>query len=135
MVREGIDTTTLLKAVGHLPSSALPGSEGNLVLLGHRDTFFRPLRNIARGDSIYIRTREHSFTYQVESLEVVAPDSVSLAQSDSGPMATLITCFPFEYIGHASRRFLVRARLASGRGKASNDTQQRRQTTADRPAF
>lgn len=112
MIREGIDDDTLRKAAGHLPSSALPGEPGNLVLLGHRDTFFRPLRGIQRGDSLTIRTKTGQFTYVVDSLEVTGPDSIKIEQS-AEPVATLITCFPFKYIGSAPRRFVVHARLAA----------------------
>jgi len=112
MVREGVDDDTLRKAAGHLPSSALPGQPGNFVLLGHRDTFFRPLRGIQRGDSLTIRTQTGQFTYVVDSLEVTGPESIKIEQG-AEPVATLITCFPFTYIGSAPRRFVVHARLAT----------------------
>lgn len=110
MIREGIDDDTLRKAVGHLPSSAAPGGPGNFVLLGHRDTFFRGLRDIHRGDAIHVRTRTGNYTYLVESLEVTDPESVRI-ENGTGQTATLITCFPFTYIGPAPRRFVVHARL------------------------
>ena len=74
MVREGVDAASLRKAAGHLPSSALPGETGNVVVLGHRDTFFRPLRGIAQGDPIRVRTRSGSFQYIVDSIQVVEPE-------------------------------------------------------------
>lgn len=112
MIREGVDDDTLRKAAGHLPSSVLPGQPGNFVLLGHRDTLFRPLRGINRGDSLNIQTKEAHFTYVVDSLEVTSPDAVRI---DSGPepSATLITCFPFTYIGPAPRRLVIHARLVA----------------------
>lgn len=110
MIRDGVDDATLRRAAGHLPSSALPGESGNLVLLGHRDTFFRPLRDIHRGNFLRIRTRGGQFTYVVESFEVTGPESVRF-DSGSAPSATLVTCFPFTYIGPAPRRFVVHARL------------------------
>jgi sortase A len=112
MLREGADAETLRKAVGHLPASALPGEPGNFVLYGHRDTFFRPLRNIEAGDSMYVRTPAGFFTYRVVSMEVVSPDFVRIERSET-PIATLITCYPFTYIGPAPRRFVVHARLMS----------------------
>jgi sortase A len=110
MVREGIDSGTLRKAVGHLPSSTLPGEAGNFVVLGHRDTFFRPLRDIAQGDEIRVQTAQGRFTYAVESIRVVPPDYLTL-DSGTEAMSTLITCFPFDYTGPAPRRFVVEARL------------------------
>jgi sortase A len=112
MVREGVDTASLRKAVGHLPSSPLPGEAGNVVVLGHRDTFFRPLRGIAQGDPIRVKTRSGSFQYIVDSIQVVPPDqSLSFKQDVSAKSLTLITCFRFDYVGPAPRRFIVRARL------------------------
>jgi sortase A len=111
MVREGVDDATLRRAAGHLPSSAMPGESGNLVLLGHRDTHFRPLRSIARGDAILMRTRRGSFRYAVESVVVVSPDQAEVLSRMAGPAATLITCYPFGYAGPAPRRLVVQARL------------------------
>jgi sortase A len=116
MVREGVDAASLRKAVGHLSSSVLPGEAGNFVLLGHRDTFFRPLRNIARGDLIAMRTMQGSYAYVVESIQVVEPAFSVRADDGSASVATLITCFPFGYTGPAPRRFVVRARLRTSDG-------------------
>jgi sortase A len=110
MVREGVDAGTLRKAVGHLPSSAWPGQPGNFVLLGHRDTFFRPLRDLARGDSLRFRTAQGSVEYIVDSIKVVPPEAVTI-ERPAGAISTLITCFPFNFVGQAPRRFVVRARL------------------------
>jgi len=111
VMREGVDEPSLRKAVGHLPSSAFPGQAGNVVLLGHRDTFFRPLRGILRGDRIRVRTVGRSFNYYVESVQVTEPDWPASVERTREPVVTLITCFPFDYIGPAPRRFVVRARL------------------------
>lgn len=110
MVREGDDEATLAHAVGHLPSSPLPGSPGNIALAGHRDTFFRPLREIKVNDRIALTTREGSFEYQVESLKIVSPSDVSVLQASAEPTLTLVTCYPFYYVGSAPKRFIVRAR-------------------------
>lgn len=114
MVRDGVDDATLRRAAGHVPSTALPGEAGNFVVLGHRDTFFRALRGVHRGDSFKIRTNTGQFTYVVDSFEVTGPDAISIDQGPT-PRATLITCFPFTYIGPAPRRFVVHARLEAAR--------------------
>lgn len=112
MIRDGVDEATLRKAAGHLPSSAAPGQPGNFVVLGHRDTFFRPLRDIARGDLVRVETRQGDFTYLVESVTARSPDAVPVAGGGPAAISTLITCFPFSYTGPAPRRFVVQARLA-----------------------
>lgn len=112
MVREGVDSATLRRAVGHLPSSALPGEPGNFVLLGHRDTFFRPLRDLAKGDSLRFHTEHGRVEYVVESISVVSPEGVTI-QPATDPISTLITCFPFDFVGEAPRRFVVSARLVA----------------------
>jgi sortase A len=112
MMREGVDEASLRKAAGHLPSSALPGESGNVVVLGHRDTFFRPLRGIAQGDPIRVKTRSGFFDYVVDSIQVVPPEqSLAFDRDMATKSITLITCFPFDYVGPAPRRFVVRARM------------------------
>jgi sortase A len=114
MMREGVDETSLRKAAGHLPASALPGEAGNVVVLGHRDTFFRPLRGIAQGDPIRVKTRSGSFKYVVDLIQVVPPEqSLLFQEAMPAKSLTLITCFPFDYVGPAPRRFVVRARMAA----------------------
>jgi sortase A len=110
IVVQGDSTSILKRAVGHIPDTALPGQSGNVTLAGHRDTFFRPLRNIRSGDALTFRTRNAEFHYQVESTAVVAPGDVSVLQASGGRTLTLITCFPFYYVGAAPNRFIVRAR-------------------------
>jgi sortase A len=111
MVREGMDAATLRRAVGHVPSTALPGERGNFVVLGHRDSFFRALRGLEKGDIIRIVTTRGRFNYAIESIEVVEPEGITLTAPASDAVATLITCFPFNYVGPAPRRFVARARL------------------------
>ncbi len=113
MVREGIDTNTLLLAVGHIPATALPGQTGNVGVAGHRDTFFRELKDLRTGDSIQFTTLSGGFTYVVESLVVVEPDNVGVLAPSSENVLTLVTCYPFSYIGNAPKRFVVRARQVS----------------------
>jgi sortase A len=110
VVVQGDSPASLRHAVGHLSESALPGEWGNVALAGHRDTFFRPLRDIQLGDEIRFRTSEHSFDYLVESIEVVAPNDIQVLEPSTGHDLTFITCFPFYYVGHAPKRFVVRAR-------------------------
>jgi sortase A len=110
IVVQGDSPANLRRAVGHLSKSALPGEWGNVALAGHRDTFFRTLRDIRLGDEIKFKTRERSFEYLVESIEVVAPTDIRVLKSSTGHDLTLLTCFPFHYVGPAPNRFVVRAR-------------------------
>jgi len=112
LIREGIDRKTLRRAAGHVPNTALPGQSGNVVLAAHRDTFFRPLRNIQEGDEIRVITAEGAIRYQVNELMVVNPDYVSALEPTTQPTITLITCYPFDYVGPAPKRFIVRATQA-----------------------
>ena len=119
MVREGMDAATLRRAVGHVPSTALPGQMGNFVVIAHRDTFFRPtffrpLRELEKGDTVQVVTTQGRFTYTIESLEVVEPEGIKLTAPKTEAIATLITCFPFNYVGPAPRRFVATARLREG---------------------
>jgi sortase A len=110
MVREGDDEATLADSVGHLPSSPLPGAPGNVALAGHRDTFFWPLRKIRVNDLVTFATLRGTFEYQVESLRIVLPDDVSVLQAAAEPTLTLVTCYPFSWVGSAPKRFIVQAR-------------------------
>ncbi len=114
IVVQGDSPASLRRAVGHLSKSALPGEWGNVALAGHRDTFFRPLRDIRLGDEIRFRTRERSFHYRVESIEVVAPTDLRVLESSTGHDLTLLTCFPIYYLGPAPKRLIVRAREVEG---------------------
>jgi sortase A len=110
IVVQGDSAAVLRRAVGHLADTALPGEPGNVVLAGHRDTFFRPLRGVRAGDAITLRTRDGDFEYRVESTAVVPPSDVRALQPTGGRTLTFITCFPFSYVGSAPDRFIVRAR-------------------------
>jgi sortase A len=111
VVFEGADQDVLERGAGHLPGSALPGNRGNTVLAAHRDTFFRPLRGIRIGDVVKIHTPPQDSVYIVESARVVEPDEVDVLKPTPEPALTLITCYPFRYIGPAPERFVVRAVL------------------------
>jgi sortase A len=114
MVAQGDSASVLQRAVGHLAGTALPGEPGNVVLAGHRDTFFRPLKQVRVGDVISLTTRGGDFEYLVESTAVVPPSAVDVLQPTRTRTLTLITCFPFAYIGAAPDRFIVRARERAG---------------------
>jgi sortase A len=109
MVEEGVDDTVLGRAVGHIPGTALPGHPGNIGVAGHRDTFFRKLKDLQPHDRIDFTTHSGRYHYTVESLRVVDPSDVSVLKAVGGQTLTLVTCFPFYYIGNAPRRFIVRA--------------------------
>lgn len=113
MVREGIDRSTLQVSVGHIPGTALPGQNGNVGVAGHRDTFFRGLRGLKTGDEIRFSTLSGDFRYVVESLMIVEPEYVAVLSPSSENVLTLVTCYPFLYIGSAPKRFVVRARQVS----------------------
>lgn len=113
VVVQGDSPDILKRAVGHIADTALPGNAGNVVLAGHRDTFFRPLRDLRVGDAIVLKTRQGDFDYVVESTFVVAPTDVWVLDARGGHILTLITCYPFSYIGPAPDRFIVRAREAT----------------------
>ena len=111
-VLPGTDDRTLDRAVGHIDDTALPGAEGNSGVAGHRDGFFRGLKDIAEGDVIELETTRVKEIYRVERIWVVDPEDVSVLDPTPTRTLTLVTCYPFYYIGPAPRRFIVRAVLA-----------------------
>jgi sortase A len=111
MTREGTDPETLERSVGHVANTALPGERGNAAFAGHRDTFFRSLKHVRTGDRIIVTTPDARHQYVVRDTRVVPPGDVSVLDPTPGPTLTLVTCFPFSYIGPAPRRFIVRADL------------------------
>jgi sortase A len=108
-VVEGVDKKSLRRAAGHISGSALPGEAGNVAISAHRDTFFRPLRNIQLADTITITTLDAEFHYRVVSTRVVIPTDVSVLAPSSNEILTLVTCYPFYFVGAAPQRFIVRA--------------------------
>jgi sortase A len=110
VVVEGIGNATLRRAVGHIPGTALPGQPGNVGISGHRDTFFRPLKDLQIKDQIQFSTLKGNFKYEVESLRVVEPNNVGVLARSGENVLTLVTCYPFYYVGPAPKRFVVRAR-------------------------
>jgi sortase A len=114
MVVQGVDDDDLKRAVGHIPATALPWDAGNVGIAGHRDTFFRPLRTIKRDDTITVSTLRGTYRYRVVSTSVVGPQDVQVLYPTERNSLTLVTCFPFEYVGSAPKRFIVRAERATG---------------------
>jgi sortase A len=108
---EGIDNRVLRLAVGHIPGTALPGTLGNVGLAGHRDTFFRKLGKLRSGDMIWLATPNGRYKYLVESLRIVDSDEAIVLQAVGRSTLTLVTCYPFYYVGPAPRRFVVHAGL------------------------
>jgi sortase A len=109
IVFEGTSDDTLARGVGHLRGTATPGERGNLVLAGHRDTFFRELRNIRQGDQITVKGTDADYQYSVDSTAIVQPTQTEVIRPTDDAILTLITCYPFYYIGSAPQRFIVRA--------------------------
>lgn len=109
IVMEGTSATTLRRAVGHIRGTALPGQPGNVGLSGHRDTFFRPLRNIRPDDIITLTTVLGEYRYRVVSTKVVRPYEVAVLDASGTEFLTLVTCYPFYFVGPAPKRFIVRA--------------------------
>jgi sortase A len=109
IVMEGDDKTTLRRAAGHIPGTTLPGQAGNIGIAGHRDTFFRPLRNIQQDDIITITTIAGEYRYRVVSTKVVNPTDIWVLNPTENEVLTLVTCYPFYFVGSAPDRFIVRA--------------------------
>jgi sortase A len=113
MVAEGDSAAILRRAAGHLKSSAMPGENGNIAIAAHRDTFFRSLHDIHKDDIITLTTVTETYRYRVDLIEVVEPENTAVLEDSDGPTLTLITCYPFYYVGPAPRRFIVKARQIS----------------------
>jgi sortase A len=127
IVREGVGNKTLSLAVGHVPSTALPGQVGNFAIAAHRDTLFRALKDIKKDDLVTFKSADGTYTYEVISTKIVKPSDVSVLRSDGGGiisendapaqpsdknrLLTMITCYPFYYVGSAPKRFIVEAEL------------------------
>jgi sortase A len=109
IVLEGIDESILRHAAGHIPGTALPGESGNAAIAGHRDTFFRALRNIRQDDVVTLTTTASIVHYQVDSISIVSPEESAVLNDSGGSLLTLVTCYPFYFVGPAPQRFIVRA--------------------------
>jgi sortase A len=110
ILKEGVGQRTLNLAAGHIPSTALPGQPGNVGVAAHRDNLFRGLKDIRQDDSITLTTLDNTYVYRVVSTKVVNPTDVSvLDASPDEKTLTLVTCYPFYFVGSAPKRFIVRA--------------------------
>jgi sortase A len=126
VVRQGVDADTLQTAVGHVPSTALAGQSGNFAIAAHRDTLFRALKDIQKGDLVTFQSPTGLFNYRVVATRIVKPTDISVLRPDGGgliqaqngnqpnKLMTMITCYPFYYVGSAPKRFVVEAELVNG---------------------
>jgi len=112
-VREGTGAATLLFAAGHIRGTSLPGQNGNVGVAAHRDTLFRSLVGIRENDWIQFETIDAAYAYKVASIEIVKPEDVGVLKAGRDSELTLVTCYPFDYIGSAPERFVVKARQVS----------------------
>ena len=110
-VLEGTDDLALNRGVGHIAGTPRPGEPGNVGIAGHRDGFFRGLKDVTAGDVIEVETLSQHLRYRIQSLTIVSPQSVEVLEPTSEPALTLVTCYPFYYAGSAPQRFIVRATL------------------------
>jgi sortase A len=109
IVMEGTTAKTLRRAIGHIEGTALPGQPGNVGISGHRDTFFRPLRHIRENDIITLTTLLGEYRYRVVFTKLVGPYDVTVLNPGGDEILTLVTCYPFYFVGPAPYRFIVRA--------------------------
>ena len=109
-VLQGTSSRTLRLGAGHIEGTPLPGDTGNSGIAGHRDTFFRELKDIRENDEIQLQTATELFHYEVDWVKVVDPDDMTVLEpSTFGSTLTLVTCYPFYFVGSAPKRFVVRA--------------------------
>ena len=108
-VLPGTDDFTLNRAVGHIEDTALPGADGNSGIAGHRDGFFRGLKDVVRGDDIELETLRGKEMYRIDAIWVVSPEDVAVLDPTPTRSLTLVTCYPFYHIGPAPQRYIVRA--------------------------
>ncbi len=112
-VLEGTDDLTLNRAVGHIIGTAAPGANGNIGIAGHRDGFFRGLKNVRLGDTIDLFLEKGNSRYVVDDISIVAPEDVSVLAPKAKPALTLVTCYPFYFVGSAPMRYIIHASLST----------------------
>jgi sortase A len=118
-VVEGDDARDLKRGPGHVIGSAMPGGDGNCIIAGHRDTHFRILKDIRKGDEIVLTRDGETFRYRVDETRVISPADLEPLRPTREPVLNLITCFPFYYVGSAPKRFIVHATLEQQQLRAS----------------
>jgi sortase A len=119
-VLEGTDDISLNRAVGHIEGTPRPGESGNIGIAGHRDGFFRGLKDVVAGDTIEIMTQKETSTYVIDQIVIVNPSDVSVLASRSRSSVTLVTCYPFYFVGSAPQRYIVQASLKSSNATSLN---------------
>lgn len=119
-VLEGTDDLTLNRAVGHIEGTAAPGATGNVGIAGHRDGFFRVLKDIHPGDTIDLLTEKGNSRYVVDEIVIVSPDDVAVLAARPKPALTLVTCYPFYFVGSAPLRYIVRATITDANNLADS---------------
>ena len=117
----GIDALTLNRGVGRIPGTSLPGDFGNIGIAGHRDSYFRRLKNVTRGDIVELATLEGSALYRVDQIRITSPEDVSVLRTGSAPSLTLVTCYPFYFVGPAPKRYVVGSALIGKPSSLNND--------------
>ena len=118
-VLEGSTDDVLARAAGHIEGTPLPGAGGNVGIAGHRDTTFRPLRDIEKGDLLRVTTAKGLFEYRVVRAWVVRPRDVYVLDPTAQPSLTLVTCYPFRFVGPAPLRYVIRAELVEPNGPSA----------------
>jgi sortase A len=118
IVVEGASRKALSAGPGHMKETAMPGETGNAVITAHRDTFFRHIYELVKGDQIQVRRSGRVFTYAVTGKRIVLPEDVSVIKATPDPQLTLITCYPTYYIGPAPKRLVVFSKLVDSSGDA-----------------
>ncbi|HEV7504565.1 MAG TPA: class D sortase [Thermoanaerobaculia bacterium] len=109
IVLEGVDAATLRRGAGHIPETALPGDHGNVGIAAHRDSFFRGLKDVRKNDIVRLETLDGTYRYRVDWTRIVTPDETEVLADTGDAELTLVTCYPFYYVGSAPNRFIVRA--------------------------
>jgi len=118
-VLEGSDDAILNRGAGHIEDTALPGERGNIAIAGHRDTIFRPVRRMRAGDVLNLSTSDRVYHYRISNTLIVGPDDVYVLNPTRQPTLTLVTCYPFDFIGHAPKRFIVQAQMVGEERRAA----------------
>jgi sortase A len=113
LVLEGTDDLTLNRAVGHIGGTAAPGEEGNIGIAGHRDGFFRGLKDVHLGEYLDLYTERGNTRYIVDEIRIVPPEDVSVLAPRPRSSITLVTCYPFYFVGSAPLRYIVHASTTS----------------------
>ncbi len=119
-VFEGVDDLTLDRGVGHIPDTGRIGGSGNIGIAGHRDGFFRGLKDISKGDNVQLVSAEATYNYTIDQILIVKPEDVWVLAPQKKASLTLVTCYPFYFVGHAPSRYIIQASLKAIEPKVSS---------------